>query len=148
LELLPAETVSMAVDLLDGYAAQSTELIPLRLHAFRPMEVPTLEPIFYESNRAREDPQMAERKKLKRELAMERRTTKRHLTRDAQATQAVAAQQKRKFDAVQEEAAKRVRRILDQSEEEIRKLSTTNRKMHFASKKRQPRMAGNKTEEN
>jgi DNA anti-recombination protein RmuC len=112
------------------------------------MEVPSLEPIFYESKRAREDPEMAERKKLKRELAMERRTTKRHLTRDAQATQAIAAQQKRKFDETQEEAAKRVRRILDQSESEIRKLSTTNRKRILKPKKRAPRMAGNKTEDN
>jgi len=149
LELMPSETVAMAGDLLGGcWTKPVASLEALRLHAFKPMEVPALEPVFYESNRSREDPELAQRKQLKKELAMERRATKRHLTRDAQATQAIAAQKKRKFDEVQEEAAKRVRRILDQSEEEIRKLSTTNRKRVMKSNKRPPRMAGNKTEEN
>lgn len=144
--VLPEETLAL-IGKVDGFTPSQT-LHPLRLHAFKPMEVPALEPVFYESNRAREDPVLAERKKLKRALAMERRTTKRHLTRDAQATQVIAAQQKRKFNESQEEAAKRVRRILDQSEEEIRKLSTTNRKRFAKPKSKLPRMAGNKTEDN
>ena len=113
LKCLPSETLSLVGD-VEGFKA-SEPLQALRLHAFKPMEVPALEPIFFESNRAREDPEMAASKKLKKEYAMERRATKRHLTRDAQTTQSVAAHQKRKFNDSQEEAAKRVRRILDQS---------------------------------
>ena len=120
-------------------------LWPLRMQHFKPMEVPALEPVFFSSVRGREDPEVAERKRLKRELAGEKRDAKRHLIRDAQVTQALAVEKKRKFDQVLEGNAKKERRMLEMANEEFRKLATTNLKREVK-KHKKGRMAGNQVE--
>ena len=147
LALFPPEGMDGVLrEYLAGYKADDRVFAPLRLHAFRPMEVPSMEPVFFESAKARMDPEMAQKLRLKKEYAAERRATKRHITRDANMAQTIAAEKRRKFDDKMDQNTKRVKRILDQSQEEIRIMSSTNRKREMKKNKKPGRMAGNKVE--
>ncbi|EER11103.1 nop14, putative [Perkinsus marinus ATCC 50983] len=130
----------------------------LRLHAFRPIAVPSLEPVFYDPDSAQshikgKDPILYETQKMKRQYKQERRGAKRQLTKDASFLRHVRANDMQAKETAIQHDKKRIRAALDESTNNYKVMRTENARMdtklhgsyrkNKAKKKANPRMAGN-----
>ncbi|KAF4718079.1 hypothetical protein FOZ63_004057 [Perkinsus olseni] len=130
----------------------------LRLHAFRPLAVPSLEPVFYDPDSAQshikgKDPLLHETQKMKRQYKQERRGAKRQLAKDASFLRHVRANDLYAKEAAIQHDKKRIRAALDESTNNYKVMRTENARMdtklhgsyskNKAKKKANPRMAGN-----
>ncbi|KAF4667479.1 hypothetical protein FOL47_003557 [Perkinsus chesapeaki] len=130
----------------------------LRLHAFRPLAVPSLEPVFYDPDSAQshlkgKDPVLHEVQKMKRQFKQERRGAKRQLSKDASFLRSVRANDLHAKDVAIQQDKKRIRAALDESTNNYKVMRTENARMdtklhgsyrkNKEKKKANRRMAGN-----
>jgi hypothetical protein len=142
LSVLPSDSLKSLYPEFLSISPDSAPLYPLTLFHFKPLQVPSMEPLF---GQGRKD-LVSKADRERRELYSERRSMKRELGRDAEIMQSIAIDKKRKFNARLESNAKRERSMLEESNRNIQQMSTTNIKRPLK-KSKQGRMAGNKTEQ-
>lgn len=100
--------------------------VPIRLHHFKPVEVPSLEPAFHENGTEwnGDHRELREAKKMERQYKQEKKLTVKEMRREAHATEAFHAIQKNKEKQKIEAARKRTESIMQQAEQNWRLTKT------------------------